>query len=73
MGYNNILGYDIDTKRLETGLKLNLPLKEGDVFEVLQKSENDSIDCIFSTDFLEHLEKEDAIRFLELAYSRIGK
>ena len=73
MGYKNVLGYDIDKKRLETGQKLNLPLKEGNVFDILQKLENNSVDCIFSTDFLEHLEKEDAVRFLELTYSKLNK
>jgi len=72
MGYNNVLGYDIDKKRLETGQKLNLPLKESYVFDVLQRSENDSIVCIFSTDFLEHMEKNDVIRFLELAHHKIA-
>lgn len=72
MGYQNASGYDIDKSRLETGKKLGLPLYEGDVFEVLGRHKDNSIDCIISMDFLEHLEKIDVVRFLELTYRKIA-
>lgn len=72
MGYQNASGYDLDKSRLEIGKKLGLPLYEGDVFEVLGKHKDNSIDCIISMDFLEHLEKNDVICFLELTYRKIA-
>ena len=71
MGYKNVSGYDLDVKRLETGRKLELPIYEGDAFEILKKQEDNSVGCIFSMDFLEHLEKEKVIEFLELTYRKI--
>lgn len=71
MGYQDTSGYDLDRSRLEMGKKLDLPLYEGDVFEVLGKCRDNSIDCIISMDFLEHLEKNDVIHFLELTCRKI--
>ena len=72
MGYKNVSGYDLDVKRLETGKKLELPIYEGDVFEILKKQEDNLVGCILSMDFIEHLEKEKVIEFLELAYRKIA-
>lgn len=71
MGYQNISGYDLDKARLETAKKLDLPVNEGDVFQVLEDCEDNSIDCIFSVDFLEHLQKYDVIHFLEMMCRKI--
>ncbi len=71
MGYRNVTGYDLDNRRLAVGKKLALPLSEGDAFEILNRCDENSIDCILSMDFLEHLEKPDVIRYLELAHGKI--
>ncbi len=72
LGYQNVSGYDLDKSRLEIGKILDLPLYEGDVFEVLRKHKDNSIECIISMDFLEHLEKDDVIHFLELTCQKIA-
>ncbi|MCD6365028.1 MAG: methyltransferase domain-containing protein, partial [Planctomycetes bacterium] len=64
MGYDNVTGYDLDTKRLDTGRRLGLSLEEGDCLKVLSGLPDGSVDCIFSLDFLEHLVKADVLRFL---------
>jgi SAM-dependent methyltransferase len=71
MGYNNVSGYDLDKQRLKTARKLNLHVNEGDVFQVLAECDNDSIDCLFTMDFLEHLEKKNVIFFLQQAFDKI--
>jgi len=72
MGYKNVSGYDLDVKRLETGKKLEMPIYEGDAFEILKKQEDNLVGCILSMNFIEHLEKEKVIEFLELAYRKIA-
>jgi len=71
MGYNHVSGYDLDTNRLETGKKLNLPVYEGDIFEVLHEAKDASIDCIFAMDFIEHLEKENVLCFLDQTFRKV--
>jgi SAM-dependent methyltransferase len=65
MGYQNVSGYDLDEQRLETARKLKLPVYERNVFEALEKELDNSIGCVFSMDFLEHLEKQQVISFLD--------
>jgi SAM-dependent methyltransferase len=72
-GYNNTIGYDIDTNRISTGRLLDLPVNHGDVFEYLIDQPENSIDCIISMDFLEHLEKHIVLKWLELVFSRLSK
>ena len=72
LGYQNVTGYDLDTQRLAVGRKLGLPVFEGNVFEVLERRPDASLACILSMDFLEHVEKIDAVRFLELALAKLA-
>jgi len=65
MGYKDVSGYDLDKHRLETAKKLKLPVYEKNVFEALEEESDNSIGCVFSMDFLEHLEKSQVISFLE--------
>ena len=72
LGYQNIIGYDIDRARLKTGQKLGLPLKEGNCLEILINQDNNTIDVLFSMDFLEHLEKNTVIDFLKETQKKIS-
>lgn len=65
MGYKDVSGYDLDKHRLETAKKLKLPVYEKNVFGALEEEPDNSIGCVFSMDFLEHLEKPQVISFLE--------
>ena len=71
LGYENVEGYDLDPRRVAVGRKLGLSVFEGDVFGVLERQRDEGVSCIVSMDFLEHVEKMDAIRFLELALRKL--
>ncbi len=62
--YANIVGYDNDKEQVKLAGILDLPAFEGDAFDVLSSSD-ESYDLIASLDFLEHLSKDDALRFLK--------
>jgi len=69
-GYSNIQGIDLDEKQVELATMLGLPAHKGDVFELLS-DENQNFDLITSFDFIEHLDKDDALRLLNLSYRRL--
>lgn len=68
-GYVDIRGYDLDESQVELAKLLGLPAFVGDVFEVLATEEK--YDLISSFDFIEHVSKDDALRFLGLCRSRL--
>lgn len=70
-GYKNISGFDLDGQQINLAQLLDLPAKTGDVFEVL---ENDDVayDLISSMDFIEHLEKDAALKFLGMCFDRLN-
>jgi len=69
-GYKNIKGIDLDANQIKLAKMLSLPVEEGDVFNYLS-SDNSAYDCISSLDFIEHLNKDDALRFLELSFLKL--
>jgi len=71
MGYGQVRGYDLDERRLGVGRKMGLDVYEGEVFEVLGAQEDGSVGGIFSVDFLEHLEKEKVIDYLQLVSAKL--
>ena len=72
MGYENVSGYDLDQERVETGRRLGLPVHCGDILAALREQADNSVDSVFSMDFLEHMEKQDVIHFLEQAHLKIA-
>ncbi len=70
-GYSNIQGIDLDAKQVELATMLGLPAGEGDVFELLSDKDQ-KFDLITSFDFIEHLDKDDALRLLRLSYQRLN-
>ena len=69
-GCRNISGYDLDPEQVRLAQMLELPAVEGDAFDILNNP-TESYDCIASIDFLEHLDRDSAINFLELCYERL--
>ena len=64
-GYSDIRGYDLDEAQVGLAKLLALPAYEGDIFHVL--ANGDSLyDMISSFDFIEHIPKDDALKFLDL-------
>jgi len=71
LGYTCCKGYDIDLARLQVASRLQLPVFAGDAFEALGSHADSSVGGCISMDFLEHLEKGDAIRFIELVRDKL--
>jgi SAM-dependent methyltransferase len=70
-GYVNAVGYDRDPEQVRLAGLLGLPAYHGDAFDVLA-DETRSWDCISSIDFLEHLDRDEALRFLTLCAGRLA-
>ena len=68
--YQNIIGYDLDSEQVKLANLLYLPAYEGDAFTVLS-DELPTYDCITSLDFIEHISRDEAIRFLRLCWARL--
>jgi SAM-dependent methyltransferase len=71
-GYKNILGVDFDYRQIElaTSIGLNAVVEEGLLF---LENKNDKYDLISSIDFLEHLEKDELLNFLQLCFKALKK
>jgi 2-polyprenyl-3-methyl-5-hydroxy-6-metoxy-1,4-benzoquinol methylase len=69
-GYQNIVGYDLDPAQVKLAKLLDLPVHEGDAFDVLSNTLN-TWDCITSLDFIEHLSRDQVLKFLELCWARL--
>lgn len=69
-GYENMIGYDLDPAQVHLARLLDLPVHEGDAFIVLS-DETKHYDCITSLDFIEHISRDEALRFLRLCWSRL--
>ena len=70
LGYCNVHGYDLDPAQIELARLLNLPACEGDVFEILSE-QSGYYAMISSLDFIEHVSKDNALRFLALCWQRL--
>lgn len=70
-GYRNIAGFDLDESQVGLACLLELPAKKGDAFDVLAES-IDQFDLISSLDFIEHLSKDDALKFIEECRNRLN-
>jgi SAM-dependent methyltransferase len=70
--YRNIKGFDLDDKQVELARLLYLPAKRGDVFDALS-SLTRQYDLISSLDFIEHLTKDEALRFLDGCSNKLAK
>ncbi|MFN0063715.1 MAG: class I SAM-dependent methyltransferase [Myxococcaceae bacterium] len=71
MGFVDVQGFERDARRVATAQALGLPCVAGDVFEVLSKQEAGSLGGVVCMDFLEHLEKSEAIGFSELVFNKL--
>jgi SAM-dependent methyltransferase len=66
-GYRNCRGYDLDPRQVELARSLDLPAEWGEAFDVLANI-SEPVSLIACIDFIEHLEKSAAVRFLEACY-----
>ncbi len=71
-GYKNICGYDLDESQVKLANLLDLPAETKNIFDVLTESK-DTYDLISSFDFIEHLSKDDALKFLALCRNNLNE
>ena len=69
-GYYNVRGVDADPEQIRLARLLGLPAETGDAFGVLSAADN-RYQLISSLDFLEHVDKDAAISFLEKCYASL--
>jgi 2-polyprenyl-3-methyl-5-hydroxy-6-metoxy-1,4-benzoquinol methylase len=67
LGYRNVRGIDGDTKQVGVAQGLGLAAERGDVFAVMRNLDPSSVDVLFSLDFIEHVEPQEAVTFGRLA------
>jgi SAM-dependent methyltransferase len=68
-GYANARGVDLDPVQVELARSLGLSAEVDDVIATLQRPE--PLGLISALDIIEHLDKNSAVRFLELIYARL--
>lgn len=66
--YTRCYGYDLDPRQVELASSIDLPAQRGDVFIALMERADGETALISSIDFLEHLDKNAAVSFLEACY-----
>lgn len=70
-GFQKVIGVDLDPKQIELAKLLDLNAMHGDVFEFLN-SLNGGLDLITSFDFIEHINKQQSLDFLELCFAKLN-
>jgi SAM-dependent methyltransferase len=67
LGYTSVTGVDSEPRQVARAQQLGLPATTGDAFGAIEACPTESIQRIFSLDFLEHLEPQRAVEFARLA------
>lgn len=70
-GFVEVKGIDVSSEQVKKAKELGISgIMEGDVFSFLQEDQ-EKFNTIFVRDFLEHLKKEEVIRFIELVGKKL--
>lgn len=69
-GYVDIIGYDNDARQIERASALGLPVVRRDAMEILAEDSR-TYSLISSLDFVEHLSRDEALRFIGLCHDRL--
>lgn len=65
-GYTNIKGVDVSPEQVAGAKQLGIPgVVQGDLFETLKDMEDNSLDAVITIDVIEHLSKDELIRFTD--------
>jgi SAM-dependent methyltransferase len=72
LGYTAVSGIDSEPLQIELARRLGLPASTGDAFAAVEALPPGSVERIFSLDFLEHVERADALRFSRLAHRALA-
>lgn len=69
-GYQRVTGCDADPEQVRLARLLDLPAETGDALAMLA-DQHRCWDAISALDFVEHLSRDDALRFLDLSRARL--
>ena len=69
-GYQNIYGFDLDEEQVNLARLLQLPAEKKDVFDVFLNT-GEPYELISSLDFIEHLSKDNALKFIDECYKSL--
>jgi SAM-dependent methyltransferase len=69
-GYVDVVGYDNDARQIDRASALGLPAVRRDALEILAE-EGRTYSLISSLDFVEHLSRDEALRFVGLCRERL--
>lgn len=65
-GYASAVGVDISPEQVKAAQSRGLPVELGDAFDVLARQQG-RLDVILALDFVEHLQRDELLRFFDLA------
>lgn len=65
-GYTKAYGVDISREQAEVAAARGLPVRQADTFEHLE-GQREAFDTILALDFIEHLVKDEILKFFDLA------
>jgi len=68
LGYKNICGSDFSENQVKLAIANGLNVKQSDSIQDLESYPDRSFQCIVAIDFIEHLSKESAMRFLQQSF-----
>jgi SAM-dependent methyltransferase len=64
-GYTNLLGYDRSPSQVAAARRLDIPVREGDLFEAIRALPAESQDVVVAFDVIEHFNKGELIDFTD--------
>jgi 2-polyprenyl-3-methyl-5-hydroxy-6-metoxy-1,4-benzoquinol methylase len=67
-GIDQVLGVDASIEQVMHARSVGLEVAHSDVFDWLQQQQANTHSVLFAMDFIEHISKDDMMRFLEMAH-----
>ena len=61
-------GVDSDSRVVQEGRKRGIPIIEGNILDYLRRTEEESLDAIFSAHLVEHLSYQQVLELIQLSY-----
>ncbi len=71
LGYRNLEGTDLSATAINIARELGLNATQANSIEDLESRPDNSFSLIFAVDLIEHMEKQDLLRFLKVAQAKL--